>query len=357
MENLCKAGKTVLRMEQAQRRRRSKAAKDNIRTAAHGGTGVIERMQLFPLLRDREECTLDKNKEKLLRNALQLADEKLGIERQDSDILPFPVNIISGFARVEAFVKQLNPDSETMLVQDEDKIRIAIKHRYNTRNTLYYIPVFPLYLLLRQNKKCGELLVSVCSYLVRFACIPYHGDRSTYMYWQYEMLREWILYDEDAWDKDSFKLNEKELRSAEIIGDIMGRKFFSHAPLARLEFMIRAFIPTSAFEMECKRIADIAFRLWKQYPGVNIWDNMVPYQSSDPDEGCIHPEKYISFVHGFDGWLGEMMMEAVNNELNEYGSIAEPEAYNILDNTGEEPKKIDFEVKLFDLINRLCCLF
>ena len=85
------------------------------------------------------------------------------------------------------------------------------QERYNTGAMLYYIPVIPLYQMLRNKRrnKTGLLLLSVCTYLYRIADIPYYRQEGSYLYWIYEMLTEWLEQDEEVDDnhisKKSFK--------------------------------------------------------------------------------------------------------------------------------------------------------
>lgn len=356
MESICKAGHVMRRLEKAKGRCRSHRKKGNAGTADIGSAGVMDQMCFFPLLARKDDFSLDKSREVSLTHALLLAKEMLGIERQDNDILPFPFNIVNGFARIETYVKERNPSAETLLVESEGKVSVGIRHRYNTGMTLYYIPVLPIFLLLKKNRKCGELLLAVASYLTRFAGVPYYRNGDSYMYWQYEMLRDWLEADVEAWEPESFQLNSEEICAADIIGDIMGRKLYSPGPLERLERQLRAFKPEDDFEWECKNVAEITLMLWKEYPNDCYWQNMRPPLDYEYLEDCISPDRYISFVYDFGGWLGEMLLESINNELNEYGSIAEPEAFNLLDGDPKELQQIDYEVRLLDLINRLCAL-
>lgn len=93
------------------------------------------------------------------------------------------------------------------------------QERYNTGATLYYIPVIPLYQMLRNKnrKKTGLLLLSVCTYLYRIADIPYYRQEDSYLYWIYEMLTEWLEQDEEVDDNHISKKSFKKLRSLGIL--------------------------------------------------------------------------------------------------------------------------------------------
>ncbi|TCN59590.1 hypothetical protein [Flavobacterium circumlabens] len=67
-------------------------------------------------------------------------------------------------------------------------------------------------------------------------------------------------------------------------------------------------------------------------------------------------EKYISFIADTKGWLYESLSESINNEFNEYGAMEEPTICKHFDASAITAGSLDFENRLFPLLNDLCGL-
>lgn len=67
-------------------------------------------------------------------------------------------------------------------------------------------------------------------------------------------------------------------------------------------------------------------------------------------------EKYISFISATKGWLYESIEESINNEFNEYGSMDEPMILQRFDGNEIQGNSLDFETRLFALLDDLCAL-
>ena len=67
-------------------------------------------------------------------------------------------------------------------------------------------------------------------------------------------------------------------------------------------------------------------------------------------------EKYISFIADSKGWLYENIKDSINNEFNEYGVMEEPTISKQFDGSEITATNLDFENRLFALLNDLCGL-
>lgn len=67
-------------------------------------------------------------------------------------------------------------------------------------------------------------------------------------------------------------------------------------------------------------------------------------------------EKYISFIADTKGWLYESLSDTINNEFNEYGAMEEPTISKRFDGSEIPTTNLDFENRLFALLDDLCTL-
>lgn len=164
----------------------------------------------------------------------------------------FPYNIALAIWDIKEKLKDKVKDwEEIKLVQDNKKTFFTSEERYNTNSTLYYIPVIPLYRLLkhRKRKHSAQLLLSVCSYLYHSVNIPYYRQENSFLYYQYEMLKEWLLTDDDAEETSMYM---REFEQAEWIGDKMEQKIFNPANLTFFKRRLNSFKYKDAFEHDWK---------------------------------------------------------------------------------------------------------
>nr|WP_288834410.1 hypothetical protein [uncultured Flavobacterium sp.] len=248
---------------------------------------------------------------------------------------------------------------EIKLVQDSKKTFFTSEERYNTNSTLFYIPVVPLYRLLKNKKRkhSAQLLLSVCSYLYHSVNIPYYRQENSFLYYQYEMLKEWLLTD-DSTEETPIYLNEFE--QAEWIGDKMEQKIFNTANLTFFKKRLNSFKSKDVFEQDCLKLAQEAYALLEQYPNENVFRNARPNDEADENEeetdNILTMDYYISFYADGKGWLNENIIQCVNNELQEYGQIEEPSIVKRFDGSDITANNLDFENRLFALIGELIYL-
>lgn len=247
--------------------------------------------------------------------------------------------------------------SELQVVQESGTRYLVSEEKINTGTTLYYIPVEPIYQMLKdqKHKKNAHLLLSVCSYLYHSADIPYFRQQGSYLYWLYEMHRDWTEQDEDREENQRYV---REFDKAEMIGDCVEKKIFNRMNLAVFKKRLHRFKCHDVFDAECRDIARKAFELYSDYPNESIFRN-APTPDGDEEETeseGIGMEKYISFISDTKGWLYESIEESINNEFNEYGSMDEPMILQRFDGNEIQGNSLDFETRLFSLLDDLCAL-
>lgn len=257
----------------------------------------------------------------------------------------------------EKLKKSVGNFSELRLLQDSHKTYLLSEEKYSTGTTLYYIPVEPIYQMLKdpKYKKNAQLLLSVCSYLYHSADVPYYRQQGSYLYWLYEMHRDWTEQDEDREENERYV---REFDKAELIGDCMGQKIFSPMNLTFFEKRLNTFESRNVFDRECLDTAKKAFALYSDYPNESIFRN-APIPDGDEEETeseGIGMEKYISFISDTKGWLYESIEESINNEFNEYGAMDEPTILKCFDGNKLSENSLDFESRLFALLDDMCAL-
>src|SRR5690606_40118408 len=119
--------------------------------------------------------------------------------------------------------------------------------RYNTGTTLYYIPVVPLFQMLNdpKRKKSAQLLISVCSYLYHIADVPYYRQEDSYLYWMYEMHKDWVEQDDETEETEMYN---REFTKAELIGDSIEQKLFNRINLKVFQQRLNAFKSLDTFD-------------------------------------------------------------------------------------------------------------
>jgi hypothetical protein len=257
----------------------------------------------------------------------------------------------------EKLKKSVGNFSELRLLQDSHRTYLLSEEKYCTGTTLYYIPIEPIYQMLREpkHKQNAHLLLSVCSYLYHIADVPYYRQQDSYLYWLYEMHREWT----EEEDREENERYIREFDKAEFIGDCMGQKIFSPMNLNFFEKRLNGFKSRDAFDKQCLDIGKKAFAIYTDYPSESIFRN-APMNDRNEDEETenesIGMEKYISFISDTKGWLYESIEESINNEFNEYGAMDEPMILKCFDGSELTEKSLDFESRLFALLNDMCAL-
>lgn len=317
----------------------------------------------LPKLKTEQSVQACKETAKTERNFYQSLSnlaEHYSIEPMQTQIYGYPYNIALAMWDIKTKLKRIHLNWDSLqLVQDSKKTFFVSEERYDTRTTLYYIPMVPLFKMLndKRRKKTAQLLVCVCSYLYHIADIPYYRQENSYLFWMYEMMTDWVEQDDETDETERYK---SELKQAEQIGDKMEQKLFNRINLQLFKQRLNIFKSLDEFDQECWQLACKVFELFTEYPTTSIFKN-APISEQDPynddyDNETIGMEKYISFVADTKGWLYESLSDSINNEFNEYGAMAEPTISKHFDGSEITATNLDFENRLFPLLNHLCGL-
>ncbi|WP_257574723.1 hypothetical protein [Hydrobacter penzbergensis] len=280
-----------------------------------------------------------------------------GFEPMDTRTFGYPYNIALSVWEAENHLKRnvRNWNSLRLIQDDKGKTFFISEEQYNTGATLYYIPVIPLYKMLKDPKKkrAARLLLSVFAYLYHVADIPYYRQEDAYLYWQYEMISDWIEQDDEA-ELDSRK---EELKVAQWCGEKVEQKIFNRKNLEVFGRRITTLRPKNDFEQECLNVAQGMFTLYTEYPATTVFQHAkYADDEAEQEDEVIAMNKYISFMADGKGWLYETLAESVNNEFNECGTTEEPTVLKEFSGASVTNCSLEFESRLFPLIGDLCYL-
>ena len=244
------------------------------------------------------------------------------------------------------------------LVQGTKTAFLVSEQRYSTGQSLYYIPIVPLYKMLRDkaHKKAATLLLSVGAWLYRIVDIPYYRQEGSYLHYQYEMIGDWVEQDTD----NEYAEDEKQdLLAATTLGDVMEQKLRHPANLDRYAKRLSCFRAEDALDSECLAVATEAHALFLEYPKESLFRNEPQRQQEENDENGYYDnekitmDKYVSFSADTKGWLFDTLADTVNNEFNECGEMEEPRLLKCFDGS-PVTGSFDFERRVFELMDRLC---
>lgn len=330
-----------------------------IRTDSNVANAILK-CTFLPKLKTAQSVQACQKTERDFYKSLSRLAEHYSIEPMQTQDFEFPYNITLAMWDMETKVRRTNINWNSFkLVQDSKKTYLTSEERYNTGTTLYYIPIVPLFKMLKdpKRKKNAQLLLSVCSYLYHIADVPYYRQEESYLYWLYEMMNDWIEQDDETNETDTYK---RELRNAEYIGNKIEQKLFNRINLKVFEQRLSRFKSVDMFDRECHKVSCNAFALYTEYPTASIFRN-APLPEEDPydddyENEVIGMEKYISFVADTKGWLYESLSDTINNEFNEYGAMEEPTISKRFDVSKIPTTNLDFENRLFALLDDLCTI-
>jgi len=340
-------------------RKPSAERRAEIRTNSNATNGILK-CTFLPKLKTAPSVQACQKMERDFYKSLSRLAEHYSIEPMQTQDFEFPYNVVLSMWDMETKVKRTNINWDSFkLVQDSKRTFFVSEERHNVGTTLYYIPIAPLFKMLKdpKRKKTAQLLISVCSYLYHIADVPYYRQEDSYLYWLYETHKDWVEQDDETDETETYK---SELRNAEYIGDNIEQKLFNRINLKVFEQRLSRFKSLDTFEKECWQIACNAFALYSEYPNASIFRN-APLPEQDPydddyETEAIGMEKYISFVADTKGWLYESMADSINNEFNEYGAMQEPTICKSFDGSKIKTNNLDFENRLFALLDDLCTL-
>ena len=340
-----------------ERRKRNPKGQTTVRTSSHVTNGFL-RTSFLPKLNETETVQACRDNIKMERDfyrSLSQLAKHYHIEPMEARHYSYPYNMALSLWDAKKQLKATLPCFCGLeIITEGSRHFLQCEERYGIGTNLYYIPIVPLFLMSRnrQTRQTANLLFSVCCYLRHIVDIPYYRDGSSYLSWQYEMMSEWVANDEQT---DTTEEYMQEIEQAEWIGDFMEQKICNPKNLEHFEKRIGRFRAASTIEVLCHKVAREAYALYKQYPNTPYYRYAKPYGDYEEDEApeVLAIDRFVSFYANCEGWLNDSMIESLNCEFAEYGDTEEPALTKRFDGKPIENSSLDFENRLFNLIDDL----
>jgi hypothetical protein len=269
--------------------------------------------------------------------------------------LEYPYNVQAAFAELVSQLKN-RTEEKPRIVTKEKRLLLAVEQFYSTGRTLFYIPVLPLFRLVRQpgDRPLAELLLSVFCYLYHHAGVPYYREGS-YLGQYYELVEEWhreeFRYTEEAEEAADYFEKFNQIRAAKGYGDIILRKIRNKIHLEKFEQRIAGFTPADETESNLLSVAQTAFLLYRTFPNHSFDHSVEPIESDEND--VIRSDAYVSFSATDYGWLSDYVDELLNGDLNECTDIDLPRSLVLFDRPDPLTDNFPFEKQLFPMIAKL----
>jgi len=340
--------------------RRRQAERYKERTAGHCRNGFLNHCFLpFYDLDGRQQRT---DEEEFFGSLDRLCDH-YQLEHPDVSAFAYPQNITEAHRTVAASLADIDKEANVIIARDEShSASLTVLHTYDTGNILYYIPVRPLWNLVKTANAAPmtDLLLSVYAYLYQAAGIPFYAMPGTYLYDEYDMLLQWVLEADDD-DEEQKAIQEEQVEEMDLLlgaGSDLLVLLQQPERLQNFEAHIVAYRNCPEWHAEMEGIATDCLFLYQNFPNRSIMDNIKPDLLGDDDDYTIRAGNYISFYwSGYDGFY-DMLLEMVNNEFQESSHKDEPMLVQVFD--GSEvtaPASLDYEKALFALLDRICLFF
>jgi hypothetical protein len=339
---------------------RNPQGQTKIRAAGNAADSFLK-TTFLPKLKETktvEACSKIKKTQQDFYQSLSQLAAHYNIEIMQTQQYDYPYNIALALWDADKKLKEKTKHYDTIrIMQDENKTFLVAKERYNTGNSLYYIPLIPLYKMLNNHKRkrAAALLLSVFSYLYRKAGIPCYRDEGSFLYWQYEMMKECLLIDDSEEDISAYL---DEFSQSEKIGDSMKKELVNENNLALFQKRLKSFKAKDEWENECFRISEQIFMLYRDYSNESLFRSAEKYGEEDYhyDDEIIGMEKYISFYADDRGLLYDFLFNNISEEFNQYCRMEEPTIHKCFDGKNRITDSLEFEERLFNLIDDLCYL-
>ena len=169
------------------------------------------------------------------------------------------------------------------------------------------------------------------------------------------MVEEWITSDEENKETSTCL---SEIKQAEQIGDFMEQKIYNHHNLSQFKERLNKFKVKDnkdSFDNDCYQLAKEIFSLYEQYPNASIYRNSKPNGEIEEFEtdNLLSMDKYISFCSELKGELFQTLFETINTDFQEYSVMEEPIISKKFDGSNITEHNLDFENRLFPLIEEL----
>ncbi|MBO9681957.1 MAG: hypothetical protein J7502_04710 [Flavisolibacter sp.] len=275
--------------------------------------------------------------------------------------LPFPHNIASSYERISDQISEAGLTS-ILAHDDNNETCIVTVEEYNTKFDLYFIPLRPIYNILKddKNKNIRPAVLEISRYLCHNA--GFAGLINGSFAWnEYERLEEWAGEqldnleegeDEDCWHEQIIAVKQVQTFASSIYPD-MNVPFSSK----RIKSAIGKIEIEEQSPMELKTICNGFIELAEKFPQHSLYTN-IPSEYFDRYDyyELVRLEQWACFFWSDNHFLFEHFMECVEADLQEKPTKEVPLKIRVFNAANEIPvTSFDFEDQLLDLVHQFTC--
>jgi hypothetical protein len=338
-------------------RRRSSAQPPKERTAGHRTNGFLKtRFLPFWGIKARNYRQVEAEFFRSLANLCNIYE----IPEPDVSVIDFPQNVTTAYMLVKESLKLKDKSADCIIIKDgSHSATLAVLKTYDTGHCLYYIPVRPLWNLVQtaQQQPLAEMLLSVYAYLYQIAKLPYYTENDSYLFGEYDMLQQWIDEADDE-DEEEQQYRDEQTEVMDTLnhaGNRLVTLIRNNNYLIKWEANIKAYRQTEDWDLETECLADQFLTLFNEYPNRTLFDNIHDELVEPEETERIRMEQYVSFYWSSNDCFYDMLFDTVNNEFGECGIMDEPTSVQLFDTPQTSIiNDLDFEKRLFELIDKLC---
>ncbi len=344
-------------------RRRNPKGQAKVRANFNAADGFM-RSSFAPKLIETEhiaQCRKLPNNNGDFSSSLVKSEKEFNILVHTVEPSEFPYNIAYQLTEVrEQLGKSLLLNRKDIrLVEHQECIFFARRETHCVGMVLYYIPVKPLYDMMRSDcrKNSCQLMLSVYAYLYRVANVPSYTDKDSYLHSAYEWIGERDFSEDMEGEQPDFRYGT-EVGQVMEIGSVVQLELQNPIHLTEFGNRLRGFSPADDLDRQYFKIAEKFWKLYNDHPSASVFGNIMEDvdMTDDGEESIVRLEQYLSFCASTKGDLFDQLFNDVNLELQELSSMQEPTVFLPIDGSNIEGNELDFEKMLFDLIEELVCI-
>ena len=243
--------------------------------------------------------------------------------------LPYPLNIHTVFVQLKEQLERVQPALSLAILQTSDGVTtLATAKEVDLQGCLYYIPLLPIFRLLRRKKarQITPILLGIAAYIRQKMGMPCYSDWGSYMANVHGILEQWV--DDMDGERDEKESAEyyREFRRAERIGYYMQRKLRQPVRITKMAAHFKAFVPAGIWETRLQQLAVYFLQLDLAFPDRCLF-NEIPagfLEDEAREEDRVSKEQYLSFVYDHYSWLGEEVNDYVETSLQECPVVDAP---------------------------------
>jgi hypothetical protein len=236
--------------------------------------------------------------------------------------LPYPLNIHAAFVHLKQQLERAQPALSLAIVQTNEGITtLATAKEVDLQGCLYYIPLRPIFRLLRRKKarEVGPILLGIAAYIRQKMEMPCYSDWGSYMANVHGILEQWVDDMDGQRDEKEAAEYYSEFRRAEKVGYYMQQKLRQPARITKLTSCLQTFDPVGEWQVRLRQLAGDFIQLDHAYPNRSLFEE-IPTGFLDEearDEDRVSKDQYLSFVYDHYSWLGEEVNDYVETSLQE----------------------------------------